>query len=178
MRYIFICQINQLYLLKSETQYRVLGLLNMHSSLPCTLFCHVSVCLNNMHIEAIINSWNKCREDGIFIFWCNLKQIIGFVLPCQKCIDSLERLLLQAAVLHYSPRQVSETVSWSGTTLITLDMEVHVTGVIFDRNSVYMQMYPLKQFREFLTSLNVFLRGVPLGWRVLFACRPLYNNCV
>ncbi len=34
----------------------------------------------------------------------------------------------------YSVRQVSGTVNWSGTTLITFDMEV--TGVIFDRNSV------------------------------------------
>ncbi len=30
-------------------------------------------------------------------------------------------------------------------------------------------MYLLHQFREFLTSLKVFLRGVPLGWRVPLA---------
>ncbi len=38
------------------------------------------------------------------------------------------------------------------------------TGVIFDCNSVVViQMYLLNQFREFLTSLKVFLRGGPLG---------------
>ncbi len=35
--------------------------------------------------------------------------------------------------------------------------------MIFDRNSVYIQMYLLNQFREFLTSLKVFVRGVPLS---------------
>ncbi len=34
----------------------------------------------------------------------------------------------------YSARQVSGTINWRGTTLITFDMEV--TCVIFDRNSV------------------------------------------
>ncbi len=56
----------------------------------------------------------------------------------------------------YCPRQVS------GTTLITYDIEA--TRVIFDRNSVVLiQIYLLNQFREFITSLRVFLRGVPLG---------------
>ncbi len=63
-------------------------------------------------------------------------------------------------VTMYSARQVSGTVSLSGTTLITFDIEVMF--VIFDHNSVvYIQMYLLNQFCEFLTSLKVLLRGVP-----------------
>ncbi len=37
-------------------------------------------------------------------------------------------------------------------------------------------MYLLDQFREFLTSLKVFLRGVPLGWRVPLASHLLYHT--
>ncbi len=41
---------------------------------------------------------------------------------------------------------------------------MEVKGVIFDRNSVvWIQIYLLNQFREFLESLKVFLRGVTLG---------------
>ncbi len=43
------------------------------------------------------------------------------------------------------------------------DMEV-----ICDRNYVSIQMYLLNQCREFLTSLKVFLRGVPLASRLLY----------
>ncbi len=39
-------------------------------------------------------------------------------------------------------------------------------------------MYLLDQFREFLTSLNVFLGGVPLGWCVPLASRLLYKNFI
>ncbi len=68
---------------------------------------------------------------------------------------------------------MSGTVNWRETTLITFDMEV--TCVIFDRNSVVsIQMYLLDQFYEFLTSLKVFLRGLPFGWRVPLASRLLY----
>ncbi len=74
-----------------------------------------------------------------------------------------------------SRQQVNGTVNWRGTTLITFDMDV--TSVIFDRNSVvYIQMYLLDQFREFLTSLKVFFRGFPLGWRVPLVNRVLYIN--
>ncbi len=52
---------------------------------------------------------------------------------------------------------------------------MEVTCVIFDCNSVVkIQMYLLDQFREFLTSLQVFLKGVPLVWRVPLASRLLY----
>ncbi len=75
---------------------------------------------------------------------------------------------------QYSPRQVSATVNWSGTTLITFDMEL--TGVIFDRNFVvWIQMYLLNQFREFLISLKVRLWGVPLACTVPFAWRHCTN---
>ncbi len=85
-----------------------------------------------------------------------------------QCKESTSYLLR-----NYNPRKVSGTVNWCGTTLISVDMDV--TCVILDRNSVgLIQMYLLDQFREFLTSLNVFLGGVPLGWPVPLASCLLY----
>ncbi len=66
------------------------------------------------------------------VFLCiKISQFILIQLTAIIIDGPFKRIFVQAM---YSRQQVSGTVNWHGTTLITFDMEV--TCVIFDGNSV------------------------------------------
>ncbi len=101
---------------------------------------HILYILNNMDSKMIMK-WTM--NWIIIIFPCKLVLIICFCMIKSWEFWLNNSVWLVVNILYYyyfciysfySPRQVSETVNWSGTTLITFDMEV--IYVIFDRNSV------------------------------------------